>query len=97
MTTEQPSLTIPARIAERAEAIYEERYKQEMEASHDGEFVAIDVLNGGCHLGETAEQALQTAREKSPNGVFHLMRVGALGAFTSSYGWSDGAAISWSL
>ena len=97
MTTEQSNLTIPARIAEMAEAIYEKDYKREMEDSHDGEFVAIDVLKGGCHLGETAEQALQTARENSPNGVFHLIRVGALGAFSSSYGWSDGTSLSWSL
>ena len=97
MTTEQSNLPLPARIAEQAEAIYEKNYKREMEASHEGEFVAIDVLNRGCHLGETAEQALQTAREKSPNGVFHLIRVGALGAFSSSYGWSHESPVSWSL
>ena len=97
MTTEQPNLTLPARIAEKAEAIYEEKYKHDMEASHEGEFVAIDVLTEQLHLGETAEQALQTAREKSPNGVFHLIRVGALGAFSSSYGWSHESPVSWSL
>ena len=97
MTTEQLNLTIPARIAEKAESIYAEKYKRKMEASHEGEFVAIDVLTGGCHLGETAGQALQTARETSPNGVFHLIRVGSLGAFSSSYGWNDGSSVSWSL
>lgn len=41
-----------------------------METSHEGEFVAIDVLNGGCHLGETAEQALQNGtREIAERGI----------------------------
>lgn len=79
-------LTDPVKIAEAAERIYNEKYREELEASHHGEFVAIDVQDGQAYQGEYAEQALQQAREKSPYGVFHLIRIGAPGAFRASYG-----------
>ncbi len=97
MTTEQTNLATPKRIADAAEAIYEQKYQTEMEADHTGEFVAIDVLGEECYRGKSAAEALQTARKEAPHGVFHLIRVGAPGAFSSSYGWGDGTSVSWAL
>lgn len=97
MSTEQTNLATPGRIVKAAEAIYENKYKTDMEASHDGEFVAIDVLGEGCYLGDSAEAALQKARDEAPHGVFHLIRVGAPGAFSSSYGWGNESSVAWAL
>lgn len=79
------ALTNPSQIAEAAEDIYEAEYRKEYEQSHNGEFVVIDVTNRHAYLGTHAEDALRTARRESPHGLFHLMRVGALGAFRVSY------------
>lgn len=78
-------LTDPGKIAEAAEAIYEDQYREDYEQSHDGEYVVIDVATGAAYLGEYAEDALHNARQKAPHGVFHLMRIGAPGAFKVSY------------
>ena len=97
MTTDNPSLTAPAKIAERAEAIYEEQFKVEVEAAHDSGFVAVDVLNMTYYFAETSEAALLAAREAAPHGVFHLIRIGEAGTVSSSYGWDDGTSASWTL
>ena len=79
------ALTDPAKIAGAAESIYDEHYRGEYEQSHNGEYVVIDVTSGEAYLGEYAEDALHNARQKAPHGVFHLMRIGAPGAFKVSY------------
>ena len=72
-------------------------YKSDMETNHVGEFVAIDVLGKKCYLADSPEVALQEAREKAPHGVFHLIRVGSPGVFSSSYGWGHESSVSWAL
>ena len=89
--------TVPAKIAADAEAIYEQHFKADIEAKHDTGFVAIDVLEKESYFGETAEDALMTAREKAPHGVFHLIRIGSPDTVSSSYGWNDATDISWAL
>ena len=97
MTTDNPHLTVPARIAKAAEDIYTERFREEVEAAHKDGFVAIDVLHEAYYFADTAEAALQTARGEAPNGVFHLIRLGAPVAASSSYGWGGGSSSSWAL
>ena len=93
------NLTDPSKIAENAEGIYAERYKEEYEREHGGEFVVIDVSDGAAYRGTFAEEALMAARQQSPNGVFHLIRVGAPGAFRVSYvgGQDDESNWHWAL
>lgn len=78
-------LNTPDKIAEAGEQIYADRYKQELEAGHSGEFVAIDVLTGAAYTARFPEEALANARSAAPNGIFHLIRIGAPGAFKVSY------------
>ena len=94
---ENANQTVAARIAERAEAIYKDRFKEAVEAEHDCGFVAIDVLAENHYFAETAEGALMTARERAPHGVFHLIRIGAADTASSRYGWGDETAASWAL
>jgi hypothetical protein len=75
----------PKAIAELGEKIYSENYRSAYELEHPGKFVAIDVKTKQAFLGDTAEEALDAARNAAPNGVFHLIKVGATGAFRVSY------------
>ncbi len=91
------NLTDPGKIADAAEKIYEERYRKEFEETHSGQFVVIDVKSGEAYQGEFAEDALKVARERSPHGVFHLIRVGSPGAFRVSYVGQRTASWNWTL
>jgi len=93
----QSVLTDPGKIAQAAERIYEEKYKADYEKSFWGEFVVINVYDGAAYRGEFAEEALQKAREEAPYGVFHLIRIGAPGAFKVSYIGQRQASWNWTL
>lgn len=79
-------LDSPEKIAEAGERIYSEKYKAAYEQQHRGQYVAIDVLTDSVYLAQFPEEALDRARTAAPNGVFHLIRVGAPGAFRVSFG-----------
>ena len=84
---EKPVSSAPSTqaIAERGEAIYDQRYRAELEKSSHEKFVAIDIVNGDATLAETGEDAIRLAIEKDPSGFFPLIRVGHKAAFQA--GW----------
>ena len=87
MTTQQPNLATPSRLAKRGEAIYREHHQATMEANHIGKVVAIDLMNEKCcHVEETAAEAIRTARANAPNGFFYLIRVGSVSVTPTSDG-----------
>ncbi|MGA2212172.1 MAG: hypothetical protein ABSH31_02760 [Bryobacteraceae bacterium] len=71
----------PKAISEAGEKIYNRLYKPEFEQSQQGKFVAINILDESATLGDTAMEALSSAKAKYPKGLFHLIRVGHSGAF----------------
>jgi hypothetical protein len=91
------SLTDPVEIAKAAEEIYTNKHKKELEKSSSGEFAVIDVRSGKAYVGKFAEDALGDAREKAPNGVFHLIRIGSTGAFRVGYVGQQKAGWDWAL
>lgn len=98
METEiESGLTDPGKIAQAAEAIYDTDFRAEFEQKYAGEFVVIDVHDRKAYRGEFAEEALQTARRESPYGIFHLIRIGAPGAFRVSYVGRQSTAWNWTL
>lgn len=72
-------------IAERGEAIYQNKYQAEFETKYRGKFVAINVQNEEATVADTSEEAIRLALEKEPDGLFHLLRVGHKAAFEA--GW----------
>lgn len=72
-------------IAERGEAIYDKKYRAEMERTSNGKFIAINVANGDATVADTGEDAIRLALEKDPSDFFHLIRVGHKAAFEA--GW----------
>jgi hypothetical protein len=73
----------PEILAAKGEQIYE-KVRKDYEATHPGQYVAIDVTTGKLYPAPNSEDALEAARADSPNGIFHLVRVGARGAFKVS-------------
>lgn len=63
-------------IARQGKEIYEREIRQEVERGHDGEFLVVDITTGRFSMGQSSEEAFDSADEGNPEGVFYLMRVG---------------------
>ena len=83
----------PKEIAEKGERIYDERYRKEYEGKHNGRFVVVEIGSEETLIGDVAEDVFEEARQKFPEGVFHLIKVGAAGAYRVTY--SSSAALDW--
>jgi len=64
-----------AELAAKGESLYA-KLKEQLEQEHRGEFVAIEVESGDYFLGKTLQEADKKAREKYPNRVFYVIRIG---------------------
>lgn len=87
------NLTNPKAIAERGEAIYRQKYQAEFETKYPNKYLAIDIGTERAYLGNTPEEAVISARKDAPGGLFHLIKIGALGAFRVSY--TSNAHLDW--
>ena len=79
-----PDLSTPTKIAEAADRIYRENFKEAFEKEHKGKYAVIDVRTAAAYLGDSSDGALENARKESPHGVFHLIRVGSRSAFKAT-------------
>jgi hypothetical protein len=68
-------------MAERAERIYEQRYRAEYEKQHHGRFVAIDVDTEQAFIGSTPAEAWSGGLRASLTACLFLVRVGYRSAF----------------
>jgi hypothetical protein len=59
-----------------AELVYEQKLRQELEATHRDEFVAVEPGSGDFFLGRTLSEAIGAARKAYPDRLAHAMRVG---------------------
>jgi len=71
-------------LIQKREKFYEEKLKDKLEKRHFGKFVAIEVDSGEFFIGETLEEALEKAKKKFPDKIFHSIKIGSPGVFTSS-------------
>jgi hypothetical protein len=76
-----PELNSPKAVSDLAERIYNERYKDNLEATHKGEFAAINIIDESFTLGASASEALANAKQQHPQGFFHLIRIGHTSTF----------------
>lgn len=63
-------------FAEKAQAIYEQLFEKQLEATHRGQVVAIEVESAEAFTGRTALEASVKAREKFPDRLLYFVRVG---------------------
>lgn len=68
-------------IARRGQEIYERSVREKVEPEHDGRFLALDVLSGDYELADEALPATARLRERRPEAVPYLVRVGRPAAF----------------
>jgi len=62
-------------VTDKGEAIYA-KIKERMESEHKGEAIAIEVHSGDYFLGKRGIEAVDKGREKHPDGIFYLIRIG---------------------
>ncbi len=63
-------------VALRGRQLYEERIRSQVEPEHDGRFLVVDVDSGEYALADDELEAFARVREKTPEGVLFLIRVG---------------------
>jgi hypothetical protein len=63
-------------IGRRAEQIYADRLKSDLERSHLGEFLAIEPESETHFLGRTLSEAIGAARHAHPDRLVYALRIG---------------------
>ena len=67
-------------MVDKGDEIYK-KIKDKLEPEHKGEFIAIEVDTGDYFVGKDPIEADEKAREKHPDAVFYLARIGYRAAF----------------
>ena len=63
------------KIAEEGTKIYEQ-VKINYDPKEKGKFLAIDIESKNIYLGNTSAEAIELAREKHPNKIFYVVKIG---------------------
>lgn len=84
MATQVIELGSPDEIAREAERIYDE-LDNEITAGHEGEFMVVSVRTGKVYVSPSSAEAFRLGRAAEPNGLFHLLRIGAASAFKGRF------------
>lgn len=75
----------PAKIGEKGNSIYQQKYQAEYEHLYPGKYVAIDVGSEEAFVADTPEEAIRLLQERNPNSFFHLIKIGSSGVFKVGY------------
>ena len=70
-----------AEIVQRGQALYEQQIRAQVEASHPGQFLILDIETGDYEVDAEDVRALQRAKAKHPEGAFYIVRVGSPTAY----------------
>ena len=76
------AMTQQSETATRAHAIYDATIRAQVEATHHGDFVAIDVDSGDWEVDKVLLNATLRLKERHSNGRFFGMRVGYRTAYS---------------
>jgi hypothetical protein len=68
-------------IIDRAKHIYATQLQPELESQHRDRFVSIEPESGEYFLGDTFDEAVQSAWTKYPSRLSHTLRIGHRAAF----------------
>lgn len=69
------------RVARRGKELYERNIRSEVEPKYEGRFLALDVESGDYEVGNDALPTSARLRERKPDAVLYLIRVGRPAAF----------------
>jgi len=76
------------KIAEEGSKIYDQ-IKVNYDPKETGKFLAIDIDSREAYLGATSAEALEAARQKHPNKVFYVVKIGFDVAETMARSFSE--------
>jgi hypothetical protein len=68
-------------VIERAKRIYSEQLQAVLEAQHMNRYVAIEPDSGEYFLGDTFDEAVNSASAKHPSRLSHTIWIGHRAAF----------------
>ena len=71
-------------LIKKANEIYNNK-KTELEPSYNGKYVAIEINSGEIFIGETRDEAVMNARNKYPDIIFFVKRIGGIDKVASHY------------
>jgi hypothetical protein len=71
-------------IGRRGEERYRREIREKVLPDHRGEFLVLDLNSGDYEVGPDDLDIEHRLRERRPEGVFYLVRVGFKTAFTMS-------------
>jgi hypothetical protein len=63
-------------IVQRGQALYDQQIRAQVEASHKGEFLVLDVETGEYEIDISEVAALKRAKAKNPEDALYILRVG---------------------
>lgn len=63
-------------IAKKGEEIYQRKFKEKYEPSQNGKFLAIEIESEGEFLGDSSVEAVEKAKEKYPQKIFYIKKIG---------------------
>jgi hypothetical protein len=75
----------PKQLAEKGDAIYRQKYKEEYERLYPGKFVAIDLSTEKAFVADSPERAVELLQKENLKSFFHLVKVGSPGVFKVGY------------
>ncbi len=68
-------------VVQLGREIYERKVRAQVEASHDGEFVVVDVTTGAWEVDEDDVAASERVLAKNPDAMLYFARVGRRAAY----------------
>ena len=82
----KPAISInPSELSRKGEEIYQNELKGKLEKEHIGKFVAIEVESKDYFLADSPVEANQKAKNKYPNKVFYMIKIGFPAVYTMSH------------
>ena len=66
----------PEEVATQGETIYEEQIRAEVEATHTGEFLVINIETGSYEIDKDDLSATKRLLAKQPDAVLYGLRIG---------------------
>jgi hypothetical protein len=63
-------------VIDRAKAIYDERWRADLESTHPGEFLAIEPESAQFWLADSFSEAMMQAHRAFPERLSYVLRIG---------------------
>jgi len=68
-------------IAERGQALYDSRIRDDLAADDRGKFLVLDIETGEYEIDRNELAALKRSRARRPEGAFYILRIGYPAAY----------------